>query len=93
MRMEFRRLTGRVLWTRDLTSQGVSGADWKARAKEALMSFYEGDGEELWPKAECQGQPPEEVAIRDPYGKLLAAYDICNMAADSKRRLKGRKTG
>ena len=92
MRMEFRRLTGRVLWSRELAQDGVPGVDLKARAKEALMSFYEGVGEELWPKA-GPDQPPEEVAIRDPYGKLLAAYDICNMAADSKRRVKGRTAG
>ena len=93
MRMEFRLLTGRVLWTRDWSAHGVLAAELKAHAKEALMSFYDGNQDEFWPKAAFRAKAPEEVAFLDPYGRLLAAYDIRNMIADTKRRLIGAKKG
>ena len=92
MRMEFRRLTGRVLWTRDWSVPGTPAGDLRKHAREALMGFYEGDQHELWPKAEYRDKAPEEVAIRDASGRLLAAYDILNMMADTKRQVTGPKS-
>jgi len=91
MRMEFRRLTGRVLWTRDWSAHGLSAADLRNQARETLMGFYEGNQDELWPKAEFRDKAPEEVTILDASGRLLAAYDILNMMADTKRRVMGLK--
>ncbi len=93
MRMEFRRLTGRVLWTRDWSVHGTQAADLRTKAKEALMGFYEGDQHEFWPKAEFRDKVPEEVTIFDASGRLVAAYDIRNMMVDTKRRLSGVKNG
>ncbi len=91
MRMEFRRLTGRVLWTRDWAAHGVSAADLRNHARDTLMGFYESDQDEYRPKAEFRDKAPEEVTIRDASGRLLAAYDILNMMADTKRRVMGVK--
>jgi hypothetical protein len=55
------------------------------------MGFYESDQDEYRPKAEFRDKAPEEVTIRDASGRLLAAYDILNMMADTKRRVMGVK--
>lgn len=93
MRMEFRRLTGKVLWTRDWSVDGPGSADLRMHARDALMGFYDGDQDEFWPKAEFRDKVPEEVTIYDASGRLLAAYDIRNMMADTKRRLSGIRRG
>ena len=93
MRMEFRRLTGRVMWSQDWSIPGVAVEELKMHAKLALMDFYDGDQHEFWPKAEHHNKAPEEIIIRDAYGRLLAAYDIRNMMADTRRRFVGMKKG
>ena len=55
------------------------------------MDFYEGNQHEFWPKAKFRDKAPEEVTIFDASGRLLAAYDIRNMMADTNRRLSGIK--
>jgi hypothetical protein len=87
MRMEFRRLTGTVIFETAWPAQDEPVTELNEQAKEALTGFYEGNEHSFWPKKEFAPNAPEEVRIIDEYGFVVAKYDIRDLGADTKRSL------
>jgi hypothetical protein len=89
MQLELRSLSGepvhKELWR---SATDIPAADLNECVRDALMSFYDGDDEAFWPKAEFTAWPPEVAQIVDPDGQVLAEYDIDELAEDTGRQLK-----
>jgi len=89
VQLELRSLSGepvhKELWR---SAADIPAADLDECVKDALMSFYDGDDQTFWPKADFIAWPPAIAQIVDPDGQVLAEYDIDDLAQDTGRQLK-----
>jgi hypothetical protein len=88
MQLELRRLSGqevlKELWR---SATDIPTADLDECVKDALMSFYDGDEHNFWPKEQFSAWTPELAHIVDEDGQVLAEYDINDLAEDTGRKL------
>jgi hypothetical protein len=88
MQLELRRLSGqevlKELWR---SATDIPTADLDECVKDALMSFYDGDEHNFWPKEQFSAWTPELAQIVDEDGQVLADYDINDLAEDTGRKL------
>lgn len=89
MNLELLRLSGQAvlkeLWR---TAPDNLVADLDECVKDELVSFYDEDDEEFWPKEQYGEWAPELARIVDGDGQVLAQYDINDLAEDTGRRLR-----
>lgn len=87
MKMELLRLSGQpVLKEFWRSAPDIPAADLDECVKDELMSFYEGDEQEFWPKEQYGAAAPEVARIVDNDDQVLAEYDIDDLAEDTGRR-------
>jgi hypothetical protein len=87
MQLELRRLSGQPvheeLWR---STQDIPLADLNECVKDVLMSFYDGNDREFWPKDQYRERAPQVARIIDTAGQVVAQYDIDDLAEDTARR-------
>jgi hypothetical protein len=65
----------------------VNSDELRKEAAALLGSFYESDEREFWPKRQFVQKAPAEVRIIDAAVKVLARYDVWDLAEDTGRKL------
>ena len=88
MRLELSRLSGEPvcqdLWR---SAPGVPVDYLDDLVRDELLSFYDGNDQTFWPKAQYGQSAPELVQMVDDDGALLAKYYVNDLAADTGRKL------
>ena len=88
MKMELLSLSGqpvlKELWR---SAPDTLAADFDECVKDELMSFYDGNEQEFWPKQQYGQWAPEIARVVDDNGQVLAEYDIDDLAEETGRRL------
>jgi hypothetical protein len=86
MQLQLRRRSGQPvheeLWR---SASDIPAVDLEECVKDVLMSFYDGDEENFWPKDQFSAWVPEVARIVDTDGQVLAEFDVDDLAEDTGR--------